>query len=384
MSSTWHVYLRQVLAIISKELRQLARDRTLFGFIVYIFTLHIIVATPGMIWDLRYVRVVVSDEDHSFLSRELAGNLPAPQFERVQEVSDLASGVDAVVAGSGQVLMALPNDLDENIRQGVAPARVLLLVDGSKARSGVLSAGYLTQYVRTLSAKIAAATLARRGVDVRTLPTIDARQRIWFNFALRDAWPAAMSVLTTMMTVACVALPAAAAVREKERGTIEQLFVSPLGALQIMIAKTSAMALVTVLAAALGVFGIMQPVFHVPMRGSAVLFFASVALYAFTMSGLGLALATLARNSGQAGLLVILTTLPIVELSGTFGLVESMPAALRTAVQFSPLYHLIQITSGIAFRGQGMLELARPLLFMSALGAAIFGIGLWRFRRQFQ
>lgn len=264
---------------------------------------------------------------------------------------------------------------------GDGTAKVQVFVDSSNVTLGFLAASYTMRRAQDYASGLASVRLARAGIDPRSLPAIESRQRIWYNFALDDRWPASLAILLTMMTVSCVMLPTAAAVREKERGTIEQLLVSPLTPLQIMVSKVAAMTLVTLAGSVLSIYLVMQPLFALPMRGSAILFFAMVALFAVTTAGLGLALATFARTSGQAGLLVILTVMPMIQLSGTYTPIESMPAVLQYAVNLSPLYHFAEIAYGIIFRGVGLLEIWPHVLAMSAIGAALFVLGWWRFGR---
>jgi ABC-2 type transport system permease protein len=211
---------------------------------------------------------------------------------------------------------------------------------------------------------------------------LQARTR--FNPTLRETWFATLSELITMVTVAAILLPAAALVREKERGTIEQLLVSPLTPLQIVLAKILAMTMVILLGTAVAVGGIMHAGLGVPFRGSALLFFAMVALYAMSASGLGMLAATFARNSGQIGLIVLLLVMPIIMLSGTWNLVESMPAWLQAAINLSPMRHFVDIAYGIVLKGADFTTIAAPAAKMTLLGAAFSAAGVLRFRRQFR
>jgi ABC-2 type transport system permease protein len=122
----------------------------------------------------------------------------------------------------------------------------------------------------------------------------------------------------------------------------------------------------------------------VPVRGSALLFFAVVAVYAMACAGVGIVASGFARTSGQMGLIVVLLVVPIVMLSGTWNMVESMPPWLRGLVELSPLRHFVVLAHGILLRGAGLAQLWLPLLEMTALGALLFAVGVLRFRRQFR
>jgi ABC-2 type transport system permease protein len=372
------VWLRQLRLMTFKELRQLWRDRPLAIFIVYIFTLDIIIAAGAGSGDLRDVRVLVHDADHSAASRELVYLLRPPYFKLVGEVSDPLEGLRRLDSGDVMLVLDIPSGFGRTLGLGHEPARAQLLIDTSRAIRGYLAASYVTRIVERLGVTIVA---LREGASSPARPIV-LEPRVWYNPDLNPAWFLTISELLTVMTVACIVLPGAALVREKERGTIEQLLVSPLVPFQVMFAKILAMVLVTVAGTAVALLLVMQPMFGVPLRGSVVLFLALTALYAFTNAGLGLVAATFARNSAQLGMIVLLLVTPIIMLSGTWVTVESMPGGLRAATLLSPLRHFIDIAYGILLRGNGLYVLWRSVLSMTLLGLGLFGAGLWRFRRQ--
>jgi ABC-2 type transport system permease protein len=216
------------------------------------------------------------------------------------------------------------------------------------------------------------------------MPRIEDRYRVWYNPDFNDAWFNAISQLLTWITVVSVLLPGAAMVREKERGTVEQLLVSPLSPAQILLPKVLAMSLVVLAGSAVSLYGVMQPQFTIPVRGSAILFFGLTALYVFTTAGLGLVAATFARNQAQVLMLTMLLVTPIIMLSGTWTPPEAMPQWLRYLFALSPLRHFIDVAFGILLRGAGLGILWDSILAMALLGALLFSLGVWRFRRQLE
>jgi ABC-2 type transport system permease protein len=186
-----------------------------------------------------------------------------------------------------------------------------------------------------------------------------------------------------MITLFAVLLPAAALVREKERGTVEQLLVSPLSPFQIMFSKVLAMSAVILLATSLAVYGVLRPIFHVPMKGSAALFFLLTALHIFTTAGFGLVAATIAKNQAQVGMMALFLVGPMLLLSGITAPYESMPRWVQTVMTLSPLRYYIDVTYGVMLKGADLDLLWRPVGAMLLLGGALFGFGMRRFRRQF-
>jgi len=377
------IWTRQVAALALKELKQLWRDRGLFGFVIYVFTINIVLAAGGASYELNRVPVVVNDDDRSQASRDLAYRFQPPYFSLLGEIQDPARALDMLDREQARVLLEIPHDFSETLREGTRPATVQLLVDASHANSGYLAASYAAAITNGFGEEWSQRSLARAGIDASAIPRVEHRIRLWHNADLNEPWFHTIAELTTMMTVVCILLPAAALVREKERGTIEQLLVSPLSPLQVMLAKVLSMEVVMLLGVAVALFGIMQPIYHVPAKGSLTLLFVLTAIFAFTNAGLGLAAATFARNSGQTGLLVMLIVMPIITLSGTWTPLESMPAWLRTAMALSPLRHFVDIVYSILLRGAGLNVLWQSVLAMVALGTVLFAIGLVRLRRQF-
>lgn len=372
---------RQLLVLVVKELRQLVRDRVLLGFTIYLFSAHLVVMTASASDDLRRASTVVHDGDRSDASRELAQRLRAPYFTPTREVADAADGLRALDDGTARLFVDVPQDFSERLGRADRQASVQVFVDTSKTSLGYLAASYVGRIVGELSDSVARRRLAEAGI-VGSPPHIETRERTWYNFTLDLRASFGLQSLLIMMSMMGIMLPATAAVREKERGTIEQLLVSPVTPLQIMMSKVVAMILVTLLGSALALYGVLEPVFAVPMRGSVLLFFTMVALYAFAVAGLGLLLATLARTSGQVGLLVIMTGLPMVFLSGTSTPIEGMAPAMQWIIEALPLSHFVRISYGIAFRGEGIGTLWLEALTMCGIGSVFFLVGLLRFRGQ--
>jgi ABC-2 type transport system permease protein len=373
------IWLRQMTVMTVKEFMQLGNDRALLIFILYSFTTNILLVGGTKSHDLQNANLVVHDADHSAASRDLIYRFQQPYFRFTGEVLDAGEGMRRVEQGRAMLYLDIPEDFSRNLHRGVQGAEVQLLVDTSNATRGYLASSYSAN----IGAEFSRDWVTQNQAATAETPTIDNRTRIRYNPTLNEAWFNTIAELLIMMTVACLMLPAAALVREKERGTIEQLLVSPLTPFQIMFSKVLAMMTVITAGAAISIFGIMGPVFAVPMRGSLVLFFALTALFAFTTAGLGLVIATFARNAAQVGMLVLLIIMPIIVLSGTFTPRDSMPAALNTIMNVSPLRHFIEIAYGILLRGAGIETIWDSALAMLLLGCVLFGWGWRRFRRQF-
>ena len=371
-------WLRQVVALVVKEWRQLLRDTALAGFVVFIFTIDILIAAGAPALDLRAAPVGLIDRDASAASRELVGRLRAPYFDVRAVADDETRLARDLERGRLRAVLIVPHGFERALVRGET-AQAQLVVEAADSNLGYLVASYTERIVALLAADLAPAWAASEA-----LPEVRLQARFRFNPALTEAWYSTISELLTMLTVASILLPAAALVREKERGTIEQLLVSPLSPLQIVLSKVLAMAGVVLIGSLVAVGLVMRTLLDVPIAGSAPLFFALVALYAMTASGLGIVAATYARSSGQVGLIVLLLVMPIIMLSGTWNLRESMPGWLQAAIYLSPLRYTVDIAYGVLLKGAGLAAVAKPAALMVLLGLAFLALGTARFRRQFR
>jgi ABC-2 type transport system permease protein len=381
-ASAW-VWLEQVRVLVRKELKQLLKDRALFAYTVFIFTVDVMLAAGASSIELQRAPLAIHDPEQTAASRDLVARFRPPYFDLRRQLGDAREASAVLDRGQARAVLTLPDHFRDDLALG-RQAELQLLVDTAQANQGFLVASYAERISAAFGAEWAQRTLLREGVQPTRLPEVRAEVRFWHNPGLKEVWFNTVSELLTMLTIAAIILPAAALVREKERGTIEQLLVAPLAPLQVVLSKVLAMVLVMLAGTAVAVLGIMHAGYGVPFRGSVPLFFAVVALFATACAGVGIVASGFARNSGQMGLIVILVVVPMVMLSGTWNMVESMPGWLQTLTEFSPLRHFILLAYGILIRGAGLDVLWPALAKMLALGAGLFALGVLRFRRQFR
>jgi ABC-2 type transport system permease protein len=377
------IWWRRLVVMTRKEMLQLFRDVPIVLFLVYSFTLAVYITGNGLRSQLHNASLAVYDADHSFSSRELIHKFQAPFFRLEGEIADPQEGLRLLDRGKAMAILEIPPRFHEQLLAG-EPTAVQLLVDTTNSPQGLSAAGYAARIVARFGQETALARVGSSEESSQNLPVIENDQRVWYNPDQNEAWFESISHLLRQITIFAILLPAAALVREKERGTVEQLLVSPLTPLQIMLPKVLSMTVVILCATAVGLFGIMQPVFGVPIKGSIVLFFGLTALFVFTTAGMGLAAATLARNQAQVGMMTFFVVAPMLLLSGLMAPMEAMPEWVRHLMVLSPLRYFVEITHGILLKGAGLNILWVSVLAMVVLGAAMFGFGMWRFRRQFE
>ena len=373
---------RRLAAMTWKEILQLSRDVPLLLFLLYSFSLSVVVSGAGITMQLTNAELLVHDADHSHSSRELIHRFQLPYFTFAGEISDPREGLRQLDQGRVMLLLEIPPRFHEALMSGERTA-VQVLVDTTNAPQGLSAAGYSVRIAGLFGTETGLASAGLSGAEA-AMPRVSSAHRVWFNPTQDERWFQSIAHVLRMTTIFAVLLPAAALVREKERGTVEQLLVSPLSPFQIMFAKVLAMSGVILIALSLALYGVLHPVFHVPMKGSTGLFFLLTTLHVFTTAGFGLVAATIAKNQAQVGMMTLFVVGPMLLLSGLTSPYESMPQWVQTVMTFSPLRYYIDITYGVMLKGAGLDLLWKPVVAMLLLGGALFGFGMWRFRRQFQ
>ena len=382
MNTRLYLWWSRLAAMTVKELLQLGRDGFLMFAIFFLFTIDIVM-TGNVRLELNHATVVVHDADHSEASRELIYRFRPPYFKLGGEILNARQGILLLDQGQALVVLDIPANFQQSLLNG-EHTDVQVLVDSSNTVLGSLAASYSSQIIGQYGFD---AALKRMGVTEKNLenvPMLVDQHRVWYNPNQNDQWFIPISELLVVITILAIMLPAAAAVREKEHGTIEQLMVSPLSPIQILLPKIISMTMVILLGTAVSLFLVILPLFHIPIKGSLLLFFSVTGLYTIATSGLGLFISTMSRNLAQAAMLAILILMPMIFLSGAWTPPEAMPAGLRQAMYLSPLYYFIEMSYGILLKGAGVNILWDSLLSLTLLGGVIFAIGLWRFRRQFR
>ena len=365
-----------------KELLQFRRDIFLLVIVIYVFSIDIYVAGSGIEMELKQAALTVADYDQSPASRDLIYSFRQPQFKYQGMEMNGDRAMDLLDAGKTMLYMEIPADFNEDLLAG-RPTQVQLLVDTSNSVLGSLATSYAAQIVAGFGIQKSMERLSVGGAMGGSLPMVNSAHRVWFNPNGKDRWFVPINEMITMITMLSIMLPAAAMVREKERGTVEQLLVSPLTPLEIMLPKVLAMTLVILIGVTLTVFGVLGPVFDIPFRGNMLLFYVLTAIYVFSTAGFGLAISTVVNNLAQVGLMVIMLLAPMLLLSGAFVPPEAMPKFLSYLILLFPMHHYIEIVMGIFLKGVGLDVLWPSVAGLVIVGTVVFSFGTWRFRRQF-
>ncbi|NYT63660.1 ABC transporter permease [Alcaligenaceae bacterium] len=366
-------YLQNVFRLGRKELWSLLRDPMMLLLIFYVFSVSIYTAATAVPDTLHNAAIAIVDEDVSPLSARIASAFYPPDFVRpaMISLSDIDPGMDR---GDYTFVLNIPPNFQRDVLAGKSPD-IQLNIDATRMGQAFVGNGFVQQVVM---AEINEFVQRYRGST--ELP-VELAMRVRFNPTLESSWFGSIMELINSITMLSIILTGAALIREREHGTIEHLLVMPVTPGEIMIAKVWSMGLVVLVATALSLTFMVRGLLQVPIEGSVMLFLCGAALCLFAMTSLGIYMATLARTMPQFGLLLMLTLMPLMMLSGGRTPRESMPVALQHLMQLAPTTHFVELSQAILYRGAGFDVVWKPFLALAVIGAVLFALSLARFRK---
>jgi ABC-2 type transport system permease protein len=361
-------FFERVLAIASKEVRQLRRDRLTGAMIVGIPLIQILIFGYGINFDVRHIRAGVSDYANTSASRALVSQLQASQVvDFVARAPDAEALRREIAAGQISAGLYIPPDFE---RRRLATDRPIaqLLIDGSEP--GV-EAALRALATAPLTLRAAEPTRTQRPLEVLTEYNPEHRTAV-------QVVPALIGVILSMTMVIFAAI---ALVRERERGNLELLITTPVKPVELMIGKLVpyvAIGLVqTSIILAAGVW-----LFDVPVNGPLWQLYSGASLFIAATLALGLLISTVARTQFQAMQLGFFTLLPSILLSGFVFPLAGMPEPAQWLAQILPLTHFNSIVRGVVLRGAPLADLSAPLLKLTAFLVVAVTIAAARFRKR--
>lgn len=365
-------WLRNVMRLCGKEFHSLAGDYTLMLLIVFAFSAAIYSVASGVKAEVANASVAVLDGDRSNLSLRLRDAILPPYFKPPQTIT--REEVDeALDRGRYIFVIEIPPNFERDVLARRQPA-VQILVDATAMTQAGLGVTYLNEII----AREVLAFLHAQGIEAQ-LPVAPVTRQL-FNPNAQSSWYTAVMQIVTNVTVLAIILVGAAVIREREHGTIEHLLVMPVRASEIAMAKILSNGAVILLAAMLSLRWVVHAGLGIPLHGSQLLFMAGLALYLFSVTALGMYLATLAPTMPQFGLLAVPVYVVAYLLSGAATPVESMPPLMQSLVPVLPTTQFVMLTQAVLYRGAGFAVVWPQFLAIAVCGALFLGLALHRFR----
>lgn len=367
-------HLRHIIQLGVKELLSLFRDPVLLFLIIYSFTFSVYTPAKSAVMDVVNASVAVVDEDHSAASRQIRDSLLPPQFLPAAELpfNQINRAMDE---GRYTFIIDIPPEFQQDLTKGVSPT-VEIITDATAMSQAGRGPSYIQKIINK---EVEPFWAARSKSSNRELIKLVTRAR--FNPNMEQGWFVAVNQIINNISVLAIFLTGAAVLREREHGTIEHLLVMPLSPYELMFAKIWANGLVVVVAAMLSLYMIVKGAIGVPIAGSIPLFVVGLIVYLFSVTALGIMLATLVRSMPQFGLLAFPVFIVMSLLSGGQTPLESMPLPLQKFMQFVPSTHFVSFSQAVLFRNASLDMVRRDLILMFVIGSAYTLFTLSRFRK---
>jgi ABC-2 type transport system permease protein len=363
---------QRITSVARKEMLHILRDPATLFFALFIPVLELFMLGYAIDTNVRNIRTVVLDQARTQESRELLQRFVATDdFLIIREVFREGDLNEAIIAGKAQVGIKIPEDYSRRLQAGDT-AQVLILVDGSLST--------VAGEAINVGSTVALRESLERLLGGRPLP-VEARPRVLFNPDTRSANFFVPGLMVVMCQMMATMLTANAIVREKENGTLEQLFMTPVRAIELTLGK-----LVPYLGLTLvefcGLALLMRTVFVVPIHGRFMTLLALTLPFVFTMLGLGLWISTRVSTREAAGQMAMGTMMPSIFLSGYVFPLESMPRFFWYVAQVFPTTWLIDAARGVILRGAGWRELSTHAIVLWSMALSVLLFSILRFHKR--
>ena len=363
-----------------KELIQLRRDRMTLAMMVVLPVMQLLLFGYAINTDVRHIPTVVYDQDRSAQSRDIARSLVATQFYDVLgEVQNYDEIERALRSGLAKVALVVPPRYGSKVTSG-RDAELQLVVDGSDPQTVASALNTASSLVAARSSELLVGRLALLGGRASIAP-IRLEPTTWYNPDLRTAVYVVPGLIGVILTMTMVMLTSMAIVRERERGTLEQLIVSPVKNIELVVGKILPYVIIGYVQITLILLA-GRVVFGVPFLGSVPLLYALSFVYIAANLALGLFFSTVAKTQQQAMQMSFFFLLPNILLSGFMFPFESMPAPAQWLSFALPLTHFLRIVRGITLKGSGFSDAAPELAWLSGILLVLVTLASLRFSKK--
>jgi len=371
--------MKSVVYMMWKEVLELRQDPRIFSIVFLAPILQLAILGYAATTDVRNVPVVIVDADRSAASRALVSRFSAVGTFIIVDVVSSVDDVDPYLEGGrAWMALAIPPRYGENLATG-RPTALQIVADGSDASSTNIAVGYASTLIAGYAQDLVEQKLRSGAAGRRPSPPgIDPRLRVWFNPTIESRYFMLPGIFALLLLVVTSNLSSMAIVREREVGTLEQLNVTPLGRVQLVLGKLLPYGAIGMIDAMI-VLLVIVFWFQVPLRGSFWLLFAMSSVYLLTTLGLGLFISTISNTQQQAMMTsTFFFMTPMMYLSGFIFPIENMPAAIQPLTYLVPLRYFVIILRGIFLKGVGLETLWPQALALLTWGVVILMLAVLR------
>jgi ABC-2 type transport system permease protein len=370
----------RLFAIIRKEFIQLLRDKRMMALILVIPLMELFLLGYAATNDVRDVPMAVFDQSHSSEGRALLDAYRAADYFSLKySVASDGEMRQLIEQGKAGVGLIIPPDYAQSRMQG--NAQVAFIIDGSDPTIAATALSAAQLIAQNHATNLLSQTLRRSRLNLALRPPVEVHTTVWYNPDMVSAYFMIPGVIGMILFSITAILTASSVVRERERGTIEQLIVTPIRPLELVLGKIMPYVILGLLDA-LEIIAVGHWWFGVPVRGSLLLIILMSALFLLSGLGIGLFASTIANTQQEATLTVFMTILPAIFLGGFFFPLANMPPVLQALSYFIPLRYFLNIIRALLIKGVGLASIWPDALMMTLFGALIMTAAARRIRKR--
>jgi ABC-2 type transport system permease protein len=370
---------RQLAAVFRKEVLQTIRDRRVMLLLIVAPLVQTVIFGFAVDFDVDRVPTVLVDQDRSDQSRLHARRVLADRTLRFAgEVPGVPQADQALDDGAAAAALIFAPGLERDLA-AQRPAQVQILLDGTDPNRALVAGSAASRYFGEVGERLIRERLEAAG---RPAPAqVVLVPRVLYNPRLKTAPYVVPGIAGTLLVIVTTLVTAMGLSREREMGTMEQVLVTPIRPLWLLIGKLLPFLVI-------GIFDVLllvavgSWVFEVPLRGNLLVGAVGVLLYVFSTLGVGLLISTVSQNQQQAFLGGFIFMMPAILLSGVMTPIRGMPGWLQVITWLNPVRHFAEVMRGVLMRGAGFADLWFQLAFLAALGVGVMALAVSRFRTQ--
>src|SRR5689334_18284145 len=370
----------RIYSIVRKEFVQIFRDPRTLALIIVMPIMQLFLLGYAATTDVKNISMAVWDQSQSPQSRELLDAFRAADYFRIDYFVGSTEQYQALIeSGEIRVALVIPPDYDKQLARG--DAKVLMVLDGSDGSVGATALSTSRLIGQSYATKILEEQLALRGSSALPTPPLEVRTQVWYNPDFRSAYFMIPGVVGLILSFITTILTATAIVRERERGTIEQLIVTPIRSWELILGKLLPY-VVLGLVETFEIVLIGHLYFKVPVLGSLWLIFFTSCLFLMSSLGIGLFISTVANTQQEAMLTSMMFNLPSIFLSGFLFPLEAMPKSLQIVSYAVPLRYYLVVIRSLMLKGVGLAAIQNEVIALVLFGIVIMGAAALRFRKR--
>lgn len=376
--------MKIILSIIIKEFLQLKRDPRLFGIVFIAPVLQLIILGYAANMDVNTVHTAVFDQDKSETSRDLIQRFEHSGYFKIDDYVDNYSQVNKDI-NDNKALWALviPKDFERDIKR-MKPAPVQAIFDGSDGNKASIAMSYVQGIVTNYSKNILLQLSDRTGKKVSKAGSLVPEVRVWYNPELKTRVFMVPSITGLLLAIITTILMSMAIVKEREVGTLEQLIVTPIKPMHLVIGKMIPFIILGFMDALI-VLGVMVFWFGIGIRGSFIFLLASCFIFVLSTLGIGLFISTISKTQQQAMMVAQFgIMMPMLYLSGFAFPISTMPQVVQYISYLIPVRYFIEILRGVILKGESFMELLPQFLTLLLIGVVILFASALRFRKRLE